>query len=379
MKGCINKAGNSWGFTITLGVDPHGKRIQKRYGKFKTRKEAEKACNETIYQIEHGTFVNPENITLGEYLSDWLKTYCEPRLTPCTYESYKNNVENHIIPALGKIPLQKLQPVQVQKFINNQSKNGQLSGEGGLSPGSIRHIFAVLRKSLNHAVKMQYLSRNVCQCVELPKMKQNEAKFLNKNQVATMLEAFKGSDIYLPTLLAVGLGLRRGELLGLQWQDFDFEKGLVGIRRTLLAKRKEGQLFSECKTEKSNRVLAVPENIISVLKQAQKKQLENKLFFGQGYQDHGLVCCNPDGSPVSPSAFDHRFTKALEANGLEHIRVHDLRHTNASLMLSQGVPMKVASERLGHATIVITMDLYSHIDEELQRDAAQKLNLALLG
>ncbi len=374
MKGCINKAGNSWGFTLTIGRDEKGKRQQKRYGKYKTKKEAEKACNEMIYQIEHGTFVDPKDMLLEEYLKDWLKDYCKPRLTLCTYGGYKVNIEKHIIPTLGKIPLQKLQPIQVQRLYNNLLENGCLHSDNGLSPASIRYINATLRKALNHAVKMQFIIRNVCDAVELPKGKPHDVKFLTKNQANDMLIQLKDTDVYLPALIAIGLGLRRGEILGLQWKDFNFNKNLVTIRRALLPKGKDGELFSECKTEKSNRILAVPESIISYLKQVKKKQLENKLFYSTDYVDYDLVYCNPDGTPVSPHAFNHRFSKTLKRKGLEHMRVHDLRHTNASLMLSQGVSMKVASERLGHTTIGITMDLYSHIDEELQQDAACKLN-----
>ena len=375
MKGCINKAGNSWGFTITIGIDDKGKRIQKRYGKFKTKKDAEKACNEMIYQLEHGTFVVPKELTLEAYLKEWLEESCKSKLTPCTYAGYKVNIEKHILPTLGKIPLQKLQPIQIQRLYNDKLYSE--SNQDGLSPSIIRYIHSVLRKALNNALKMQYVQRNVCEAVELPKIKKTEANFLNKDEVAKMLEAFKGNDVYIPTLLAVGLGLRRGEILGLQWKDFDFEKRLVTIRRALLPLKTDGQMFSECKTEKSNRTLAVPDNILTCLKQVRREQMENKLFFGREYQDYDLIYCNPDGSPVTPNSFNHRFDEALKKAGLKHVRVHDLRHTNASLMLSQGVPMKVASERLGHTTIGITMDLYSHIDVELQYDAAEKLNTAI--
>lgn len=377
MKGCINKMGNSWGFTLTIGKDEKGKRLQKRFGKFKTKRDAEKACNEMIYQLEHGTFIDPKDMLLEDYLNEWLKTYCEPKLTPCTYDGYNNNVEKHINPALGKILLQKLQPIQVQKFYNELYEKGRLNSKGGLSPSSIRYIHATLRKALNHAVKMQYIIRNVCEVAELPKIKKHESKFLTKSQVNEMLTALYDTDVYLPVLLAIGLGLRRGELLGLQWKDFDFNKNFVSIKRTLLPKYNGDEIFSECKTDKSHRILAVPENIMVYLKQAKKKQLENKLFFSTDYIDYDLVYCNPNGKPVSPHAFNHRFSKALKDKELEHIRVHDLRHTNASLMLKKGVSMKVASERLGHTTIGITMDLYSHIDEELQQDAASKINSAL--
>ncbi len=377
MKGCINKIGKSWGYTITIGIDQGGKRIQKRYGKFKTRKEAEKACNDAIYHIEHGTFVIPHKVTLEEYLWEWLSTYCKPNLTPCSYNGYRTNIEKHIIPALGNIPLQSLQPIHVQKLYNSKAGDGGGKRNKGLSPSSIRYIHAVLRKSLNQAVKMQYISRNVCDLVELPKIRRREAKFLDAKQVKILLDSFQGADIYIPTLLAIGLGLRRGELLGLQWKDFDFGKRSVTICRALLPYRNDDEIFSECKTSKSHRVIAVPDSMISTLKQARRKQLEDKIFFGSDYYDYDLVYCQPNGNPVSPNAFDHRFSKALKEHGFDHIRVHDLRHTNASLMLSQGVPMKVASERLGHTTISITMDLYSHIDDALQQDAADKLNNAL--
>lgn len=378
MKGCINKVGNSWGFTLTIGFDENGKRLQKRYGKFKTKKEAEKACNEIIYQIEHGTFIIPNELTVEKYLNEWLETYCKQKLTPCTYSGYKVNVENHIIPALGKIPLQKLQAVQVQRLYNSKLKSCN-NPNGELSPASIRYIHAVLRKALNQAIKMQYIQHNICDAVELPKIKNTEAQFLDKQQVIETLNALKDTEIYTPILLAISLGLRRGELLGLQWKDFDFKNNMVSISRSYLPVKENGQIFSECKTQKSHRTLAVPENVMDYLKQERVKQYENKLFYGSDYKNYDLVYCNSDGTPVSPTAFNHRFTKTLKEKDLPHIRVHDLRHTNASLMLSQGVPMKVASERLGHTTIAITMDLYSHIDAELQYDAAQRINLALLG
>lgn len=375
MTGYIKQVGKKWGFRLDIGKDENGKRVQKWYGGYKTKKEAEKACAEKITEIERGTFVDPKDMTLGEYLQDWLKTY-SVNLTPCTYSGYKVNIEKHIIPHLGKTPLQKLQPMQIQKFYNELFNRGDANSKDKLSATSIRYIHATLRKALNDALKMDMVYRNVAEAVTVPKQKQFEAKFLTQVQMNAMLEALKGTNIYLPTLLAVGLGMRRGEVLGLQWETVDFEKGMITIKRAYIP-TPQGNVFSDVKTEKSRRTLAVPTNIMQYLKQVKKAQAETKLFLGGGYADNDLVCCNEDGSPLSPATWNHKFKRLMEDNNMPAIRIHDLRHTNASLMLKQGVTMKVASERLGHTTIGITMDLYSHIDEEQQRDAAQRLNGAI--
>lgn len=372
MKGCFNKVGNSWGFTLTIGKDANGKRKQKRFGKYTTKKDAEKACAEMIYQIDNNLAADPKKITLATYLRQWLENY-RPNMTICTYDGYSNNIEKHIIPSLGNIPLQKLHPMQIQSFYNDKLKNGRLDKKGGLSVSSIRYIHATLRKALNDAVKMQYLVRNVSEFVDPPKSKAYEAKFLTKTEVDRMLLALKDSNIFVPILLAVGLGLRRGEVLGLQWEDVDFENKRISIKRSLLPGM-NGYYFSDLKTAKSKRVLTVPQNIMDYLKREKKRHAENKLFFGGGYKDINMVCCNEDGSPISPASLNHRFSAFLKKNNIPHLRIHDLRHTNASLMLKQGISMKVASDRLGHTTIGITMDLYTHVDDELQQDAAERLN-----
>lgn len=375
MKGHIKLVGKKWGFRLDVGRDENGKRIQKWFGGYRTKKEAEKACAEKITEIERGTYTEPIYTTVGDYLRDWLKTQ-SVSLSPCTYNGYKVNIEKHIIPHLGKIPLQKLQPMQIQKFYIDIFNTGVENSKDKLSATSIRYIHATLRKALNDAMKMGMVYRNVAEGVAVPKQKQYESKFLTQEQMNAMLEALKDTDIYLPTLLAVGLGLRRGEVLGLQWETVDFEKSLISIKRAYIP-TPQGNVFSDVKTEKSRRTLAVPSNIMQYLRLVKEQQDEIKSFLGAGYSDNDLVCCNKDGSPLSPSTWNHKFKKLMKENGMPDIRIHDLRHTNASLMLKRGVTMKVASDRLGHATIGITMDLYSHIDEEQQRDAAQRINEAI--
>lgn len=328
-----------------------------------------------IYKLEYGLAVDPKKMTVAMYLRQWLENH-RINIATNTYEGYLVNIEQHIIPSLGNIPLQKLHPLQISSLYNEELKKGRTDGKGGLSVTSVRYIHATLRKALNDAVKMLYADRNVAELVNPPKFKAYEASFLIETEVCKMLKDFKGTSIFIPVLLAAGLGLRRGEALGLQWKDINIEKNKVNIRRALLP-GKGYYNFSDLKTAKSRRTLSVPKNIIEYLKKEKCRQVENKLFLGKGYKDMDMVCCNDDGSPIAPTALNHRFGKLLKMNSLPNIRFHDLRHTNASLMLKQGIPMKVASDRLGHTTIGITINLYTHTDDDLQQDAAEKLNSIL--
>jgi len=372
LRGTVIKRSSKWSIVVDIGRDAKGKRKQKWYSGFNTKKEAEKKLAEVIHQLETNTFISPDKLTLGEFLKQWLSDYVELNLTPSTIAGYKVNIEKHIIPAIGSIPLQKLQPAQVQKFYNEKLKNGRLDGKGGLSAKSVIYIHRNLREALSYAVKQQLIMRNVADMVELPKQKKFQATFLDEVEAQELLETFKGTYCYIPVLLGVGLGLRRGEALGLQWKDIDFDNRTIHINRSLIP-TKEGLLFHDPKTEGSKRIIVAPETILNELKEVKELQEKNQALLEEAYNELGLVTCYDDGSPINPAAFSHSFARHLERKGLQHIRFHDLRHTNATLMLKQNVPAKVASERLGHSTIGITLDLYSHVLKEMQEEAAKKI------
>lgn len=373
MRGHFYQQKKGWGFTIDIGKDEKGKRLQKRYSGFKTKKEAEKACANAITELEKGTFVTPKDFTVASYLRDWLAIY-KQNIAPNTYNGYRVNIENHIIPIIGHIKLQELQPLHVERmYVQLLIKEDDTDSIGTLSASSIRYVHATLRKALNDAYKKQYVVRNVTEMVTVPRGKTFKAKFLEQEQVTLLLNALKGTQIFLPTLLAVGLGLRRGEVLGLQWKDIDLKTGFLTVNRSLTPVR-GGYKLGDTKTEDSNKPLAIPKSLLINLKQTKLTHIENKLYFGQAYQDLDFVCENPDGSPLSPHTWQHAFKRALEKASLPDLRLHDLRHTNASLMLKNGVNMKVVSERLRHSKIGITMDIYTHIDTEQQKDAAQKID-----
>ncbi len=376
MKGSVTKKGSKYYIIVDIGRDNTGKRKQKWYGGFKTKKEAEKELIKVLNQIENNTFINPDKITVSEYLKQWLYDYVEKNLAPVTIESYRTNIEKHIIPCLGLNLLQKMQPIHIQQFYNEMLVKGRTDGKGGLSPKSVLYLHRILREAINHALKLQLVNRNVVDLVEPPRQKSFKAKFLNENQVQILLDTLKYTNLYIPTLLAVGLGLRRGEALGLKWDDIDFEDKTITISRSLLPSQK-GVIFHDPKTEKSNRVIIAPNTILLELQKLKDKQQEHKDLLGDAYKKDNLVCCYNDGSYFNPATFSGLFLKALRRYKLEEIRFHDLRHTNATLMLKHNIPAKVASERLGHSGIGITLDLYSHVMKEMQEEAANKIEKAI--
>jgi integrase len=255
-------------------------------------------------------------------------------------------------------------------------ENGRIDGKGGLSAKSVLNINRILKKALAHAVRMQVINRNPAEFVEVPKQKKYKASVLDEAQVQNMLAVFKETYIYIPVLLAAGLGLRRGEALGLRWQDIDIDNNSIAINQTLLM-TKGGIVYHDPKTETSKRVIIVPTTIMEELRQHKGKQDKVKRIMGKAYQDNDLVSCYDDGHPFNPSTFSGLFGDISKRNKLPQIRFHDLRHTNATIMLKHNIPAKVASERLGHSTIGITLDLYSHVLKEMQEEAASKIDNAL--
>lgn len=360
------KKGVAWQIILEKGVDSTGKRIREYITVEGTKKEAERIMHEKINEYNKGIYIEPSKITVEQHLMQWVETYCKPNLSPCTVRGYLVNIKKHTLPYIGAVQLQKLIPLQIQRMFEQlQEKN--------LSPRTIKYIHSTLREALHHAFKMQLIPRNPADFVSLPKQIKYRAKAYEENEVVKMLEAATNTDMEAPLNLAVGLGLRRGELLGLRWCDIDFEKNQISIVQNLVFVDGE-YIFRQPKSESGNRTIEVPSSIVSVLKKHKKRQLEYKLLFGTAYNNNDLVCCKEDGSPHNPGSFSHKFDRFLETNGLRHIRFHDLRHTNASLMLQYNVPAKVASQRLGHSSIGITLDLYSHVIGDLQTEAANKID-----
>lgn len=367
-----NKGSITWQIVLELGLDENGKRIRKFKATNGTKKEAEKEMQQIISELEGGTFIEENKMTVATYLRSWVKTYVEPNLSPTTIDGYKSNIENYIIPKIGTIQLQKLSPMHLQDMYLMLSKKGRLDGKGGLSPTTIRAIHRTLGKALDQALRMQQVKRNVSSLVTIPKVKRYDAEIYDENEIINLLSAAKGTDMEVPITLGATLGLRRGEILGLKWSAINLIEGKMTISNNLVS-TSSGAVFTTPKTEKSCRILELSEGVITLLKKHRLSQKENKIKLGGAYKDNDLVCCYPDGSWYEPKNFSKKFAWFLKKHGLRHIRLHDLRHSNATLMLAYGIPAKVASQRLGHSSINITLDLYSHVTSNMQKEVAEKI------
>jgi integrase len=323
-----------------------------------------------------GTFVAPHKLTLGAWLDTWLWEYKKPCLRPITFDSYEMLIRRHLKPALGHIALRDLRPEHVQHFYNEKAREG-------FSARTIRYLHTTLHSALAQAEKNQLVARNVSKLTEPPGESRKEMRTLSLSQVAdTLLPAIKDDRLYAAFFLAFTTGLRRGELLALRWRDVDLKSGILQVRQTLVRSRnhEEGRskiVFSEPKTPQSRRTIPLLDECLNALKQHRAKQAEEKLMLGAAYEDYGLVFRLPNGKPLEPRNFNRRFSNILKQAGLPHIRLHDSRHTFATLLLEQGVSPKTVQTMLGHSSSRITLDIYSHVTLELEKQAAAKLNAAL--
>ena len=369
MRGHISKKGEKYYIVLDIGVDENGVRKQKWHSGYKTKKEAEKTMTRLISDIEKGEYVNPSNITLGQFLDEWLEDCKKPVLAPKTYASYSDTIRLHLKPLLGHKELSKLTPSLIQKYYTHLRENSTLSNT------SINYHHRLLCQALNHAVKWLYITKNPCDVVDPPKKNKTNVQVWDVMDVQKAQGIFKESPIYLHVMLAMYTGMRVGEISALKWTDINFNNAVCTIRRT--AQRVKGNLiFKEPKTENSARLVVLQQSLVELLKREKKKQTENRLLLGNSYnaQFEGSVSVRADGSFIEPDYIGHKFRKTLLKNPeLPMIRFHDLRHTNASIMLASGIDMKTMSERLGHSQIGITMDLYAHVSVEMQRKAIKKL------
>ena len=383
-EGTITKRPDGrWMAQITIGRDPATGKLKRLTRYFKTRQEAQAWLAEVQHQMNTGSFVEPNKVTVADWLDRWLEVYVKPKVRAKTYHGYRDAARLHIIPKIGHIPLTQLQAGDLQMLYNEKLQSGRLNGKGGLYSRTIHLMHQVIHGALQQAVKEQLVYRNVSEAVSLPKMRHKEIQPLTAEQVTRFLEVAKEDRLYAAFLMDIGTGMRRGELLALRWQDIDLKKGVAHIRRSLGRVKAEGGqtktalVFDEPKTSKSKRDVPLPGEVIRELKEHRKRQLQEKLLFGQAYQDNDLVFATEDGKPIDPDNFGKRYARLLDKAGIPHVALHNLRHTCATLLLEAGEHPKVVQELLGHTKVSTTLDLYSHVRPELLEQAAEKLNAFL--
>jgi integrase len=369
----------SWEVRYTLGNHPAtGKRRTVTTTVRGDRKAAERELRRLLRTVDTGEHVDPTRWTVREWLTRWLRTIRE-QLSPKSHERYAEIVNNFLIPALGNLALAKLAQSHIQEAYNRWSTGGRRDGkEGGLSPRTRRHIHRVLSSALARAVEQQVLARNPGDAFKkrLPKVERREMVTLSAAQSARLLQAIRHTRVYWPVLLALTTGMRRGEVLALRWKNIDLESGTLRVVESL-EQTKTGIRFKAPKTDKT-RAITLPGFAVEELQQLRGQQAEELLMLGARQTGETLVCCRSDGLALQPQSLTHQFTRLISrVKDLPRVRFHDLRHSHATQLLLAGVHPKVAQERLGHATITTTLDLYSHVTETMQKDAAEKLDAAL--
>ncbi len=336
----------------------------------RTRQEAARKLNEALRSRENGLPLAGGRLTLAAFLRRWLDESARPGLRPRTYESYRQITERHLIPGLGNSPLVKLTPDAVVSYMNQKR-------EAGLSARTVQYHHAVLRRALGQAERWGHVPRNVARLVTPPRVKRPEVKPLTPPQARALLAAVRGDRLEALYVMALSLGLRQGELLGLTWDAIDLESGTASVRRALVYYEREYHL-DEPKTEKSRRTLPLPTPLVKLLRTHRAHQLEERLRLGPAWADRwGLAFTNVIGEPLDATQVTRRYQAILAGAGLPRQRFHDLRHATATFMLAQGVPLRVAQEVLGHSQIAVTANTYSHVLPELQRDAAERVKAVL--
>jgi len=367
MAGQIIKRGDTWLV-----------RFEKRYsdGKRKsfcktvkgTKKDAQKVLNEILRNADLGLLGDSSKQTLNEYLDVWLETIAKPRLQHRSFQDYGDLMRRYIREPLGNIKLAELKSLHIQKIYSEMQKKG-------LSARIVRYTHAVLRSALQHAVKVNMLPRNEAQLVGLPKQNKKEMDVLTKEESISFLNALQGERFATMFSFALASGARPEEYLSIQWKDIDFDSGIAIVRRALITHRTGGGWhFAQPKTAKSRRSIPLPSTVIKELRSYRRQQLEERLKLGTAWNDFDLVFASEIGTPLNPPNVTRAFKKILaKAEIRTSVRLYDLRHTTATLLLQAGVNPKVVSERLGHATIVLTLDTYSHVLPNMQQDATAQL------
>lgn len=340
---------------------------KRKYFYGETEQEVIKKIRVALHELEQGSLSTGPQQTVKQFLEYWLEDVQKAKVRLITYECYRSLIDTHLLPTLGHIRLQKLTVQQVQALYVKKLKEG-------LSIGTVRNIHAVLHTALGYAKRIKLVGYNVCDDAELPTYRQYKAQILSPEQAQMFLQKVREHHLEALVTLALATGMRKGEMLGLRWQDIDLEKGSLHIQRTLVYITYHGFKEGEPKTETSRRNIVLPQFVIEVLKRHRTTQLEARLKTGVTWIDRDLVFPNAHGDFLLPTTLASQFARLLKDVGLPQMRFHDLRHSAATLLLSMGVSMKVVQELLGHSNFSITANVYTHVLPSMQQEAMDKMD-----
>jgi integrase len=374
MSGHVVKRGKKYSIVVEMGNDETGKRKQKWYSGYRTKKEAETDLHRILHELRTGQFIDTTKLTTGQWLDRWLADYCL-HLKPYTVRGYEDTVKQ-VKAEIGDVPLQRLTTAHIQKMVEKWHTIGTCANRGPLAALTIKKQITNLATALNKAVDLELIRKNPTTKLSLPRVPKQERSVLSEAQVKLMLAAAKATPMYMPILLAVTTGMRRAEILALRWRDYDPVAGVLLVRRN--AVQVDGKvIYHDAKTASSVRAVALSPSLIEELEAHFKRQAAERSAAGDRWQDHDLICTVELGAPMKPEWLSARYLYWASTHGFS-VTFHGLRHTHASLLLGRGINLKVTQERLGHSDIGMTANIYSHTNAEMQQAAVDAME-AIMG
>jgi integrase len=360
----------TWGFVLDKAARADGTRRQLTRSGFDSRREAQAALDEELARERSG-LAEIHKLTVGRYLTDWLTA--KRSLRPTTRRNYTGHLERYLIPGLGGVRLQELRPDHID-VLYEEMLTGKLGDTA--SEATVQHVHRTLRSALNTAVRRRLIGWSPAEHIELPQHRRPKTQVWSPPDIARFLEATKDDQFGPVFRLILFTGLRRGEALGLHWTHVDLERRHLVIEWQVVNAGRGPELGAP-KTRSGQRVVAIDPSTASLLQRVRDMQRAERAAVGATWDPTGLVFTRQNGSMMRPDSVSAAFVRASERAGVPRIRLHDLRHTHASLALAAGVDMKVVSDRLGHSTTTITADLYTHVIPQVAREAADRIAASL--
>ena len=372
MRGHVRERGKGNWYAVLSTRDPQTGKRKVRWRSLpncKGKREAQQECARIITEMQSGGYVAPDKTTVAQFLERWL-AHIKTQVGASSFRRYRQHVRNTIIPALGTLRA-KLRPEQISGMYSRALEVGAMDG-GGLAPRTVAQVHVMLKQALAQACVWRVIASNVADLVRPPKIARGEMKILDTDHTTAMIEAARETPIFIPILLGVLCGLRRGEIAALRWRSVDLDNGQLAV----VASRSQGGVEKEPKSGKG-RLIALLPILVTELRRHRTQQAEQLLRLGVRLTDDHHIFAKADGTPYWPGELTRSFKRFMEEHQLPLIRLHDLRHSHATHLLAAGVHPKIAQERLGHSSIAITMDIYSHAMPNMQADAVAKLDAAL--
>lgn len=368
VNGSVRKKGRTWSYRIDLGI-VDGKRKQKERSGFKRKTDAQAALRKAIDELENtGGVFEPATISFSDYLNYFIENYIEINLRENSQRARKHIIKNHIRPEFGKYKIMQITSQALQRFITKKSKE--------YSKNYVSMIHATLSTAFKMAVEWEFIKVNPMTRVKVPKRDDHEMdkkiKTLSLEEVNKCAERLKETHHYIPFMIGFHTGLRSGEIAALQWSDVDFDNMMLSVTKRLdYSSNKEEWEFKPPKTRSSNRTIAIGNELINILKNHKIEQKKNKLKYGEYYTENAFICTFENGEIVTTKTIS-RMSKIIKRDLKIDFNFHMLRHTHATMLLEAGISPKVVQERLGHSTVSITLDTYSHITIDFQKTAVSE-------